>query len=309
LLISESSPLPGRSLIQYGFALTEKLLRFITIQQDGHPRPAVQQDSEIVGLRDAGFDSMLSLIAGGADALDRVSRWIANAPAGSRWAPGRVRLLAPIPRPPKVICIGLNYREHAAESKKAVAEVPTVFSKFSTAVIGPGEAIVLPRNSVKPDYEAELAVVIGKGGRHIPEDRWREHVFGYTMVNDVSARDFQMATSQWIMGKTFDTFAPLGPAIVTADEIADPQNLAISLVLSGEVMQDANTREMIFPVARLIAFLSSVFTLEPGDVIATGTPPGVGFARNPPRWLRPGDVVTVRVEGLGELTNPVVAEA
>jgi|SRR5271157_963800 len=284
-------------------------MRFITIQHDGHPRPAVQLDGEIVGLRDAGFDSMLSLIAGGEPALAGVSQWIAHAPANCRWEPVRVKLLAPIPRPPKVICIGLNYREHAAESRKAVADVPTVFSKFSTAVIGPGEAIVLPRNSAKPDYEAELAVVVGKAGRHVPEDRWREHVFGYTMINDVSARDFQTATSQWIMGKTFDTFAPLGPAIVTADEIPDPQNLAISLLLSGEVMQNSNTREMIFPVPRLIAFLSSVFTLEPGDVIATGTPPGVGFARHPPRWLRPGDVVTVRVEGLGELTNPVIAEA
>ena len=284
-------------------------MRFVTIRQDGQRLPAVRLDGEIVGLREAGFDSMLSLVAGGAAALERVTQWIARAPATCRWAPGQVGLLAPIPRPPKVICIGLNYREHAAESKKEVAAVPTVFCKFPTAVIGPGEPIVLPKNSAKPDYEAELAVVVGIGGRHIPEDRWREHVFGYTMLNDVSARDFQMATSQWIMGKTFDTFAPLGPAIVTADEIADPQNLAISLVLSGEVMQDANTREMIFPVRRLIAFLSSVFTLEPGDVIATGTPPGVGFARNPPRWLRPGDVVTVRVEGLGELTNPVVAEA
>ena len=284
-------------------------MRFVTVREDGHPQPAVQLEGEIVGIRGAGFDSVLSAIAAGAEALERVSRWIARAPASQRWQPGQVPLLAPIPRPPKLICIGLNYREHAAESKKAVAAVPTVFSKFSTAVIGPGQAIVLPRNSAKPDFEAELAVVIGAGGRHIPEDRWREHVFGYTMINDVSARDFQMATSQWIMGKTFDTFAPLGPAIVTADEIADPQNLAISLLLSGEVMQDSNTREMIFPVPRLIAFLSSVFTLEPGDVIATGTPPGVGFARHPPRWLRPGDVVTVRVEGLGELTNPVIAEA
>jgi 2-keto-4-pentenoate hydratase/2-oxohepta-3-ene-1,7-dioic acid hydratase in catechol pathway len=284
-------------------------LRFLTIQQDGPPEPAVRLEHEIVGIRGAGFDSVLSVIAGGADALEKVSWWIANASGSQRWQPDQVGLLAPIPRPPKVICIGLNYRDHAAESKMAIPDVPTVFSKFSTAVIGPGHPIVLPRNSAKPDYEAEFVVVVGKGGRHIPEERWREHVFGYTMVNDVSARDFQMATSQWIMGKTFDTFAPLGPAIVTADEIADPQNLAISLVLSGEVMQDANTREMIFPVARLIAFLSSVFTLEPGDVIATGTPPGVGFARNPPRWLRPGDVVTVRVEGLGELTNPVVAEA
>jgi 2-keto-4-pentenoate hydratase/2-oxohepta-3-ene-1,7-dioic acid hydratase in catechol pathway len=284
-------------------------LRFITIQHDGHSEPAVQLDGEIVGLRDAGFRSMLSLIAAGAAALDRVAQWTVSAPPSSRFKPGQVKLLAPIPRPPKVICIGLNYREHAAESKKEVAAVPTVFCKFSTAVIGPGEPIVLPKNSAKPDYEAELAVVIGKGGRHIPEDRSGEHVFGYTLINDVSARDVQMETSQWIMGKSFDTFAPLGPAIVTADEIADPQNLAISLVLSGETMQSANTREMIFPVARLISFLSSICTLEPGDVIATGTPPGVGFARKPPRWLRPGDVVTVRIEGLGELTNPIIAEA
>jgi 2-keto-4-pentenoate hydratase/2-oxohepta-3-ene-1,7-dioic acid hydratase in catechol pathway len=167
---------------------------------------------------------------------------------------------------------------------------------------------VLPKNSTKPDYEAEFAVVIGKGGRHIPEERWREHVFGYTMVNDVSARDFQMATTQWMIGKTFDTFAPIGPAIVTADEIEDPHNLDISLTLSGEVMQSSNTRHLIFGVPKLIAFLSSVFTLEPGDIISTGTPGGVGFARKPPRWLKPGDEVVVRVEGLGELVNPVVAE-
>jgi 2-keto-4-pentenoate hydratase/2-oxohepta-3-ene-1,7-dioic acid hydratase in catechol pathway len=284
-------------------------LRFVTIQRGVHAEPAVQLDDEMVGLRGAGFESLLQVIGGGAEAMDQVSRWILHAPGGDRWEPGQMKLLAPIHRPPKVICIGLNYRDHAAEGKMAVPEVPTVFSKFSTAVIGPGHPIVLPKNSTKPDYEAEFVVVIGKGGRHLPEDRWREHVFGYTMMNDVSARDFQMATSQWMMGKTFDTFAPLGPAIVTADEIEDPQNLAISLVLSGEVLQDSNTREMIFPVSRLIAFLSSVFTLEPGDVIATGTPAGVGFARKPPRWLKPGDEVTVRVEGLGELTNPVVAEA
>jgi 2-keto-4-pentenoate hydratase/2-oxohepta-3-ene-1,7-dioic acid hydratase in catechol pathway len=284
-------------------------LRFITIQRDGRPEVAAKLDDEVVGLRGAGLESMVSLIAGGAEAMDRVSRWIVHAPGSERWEPGKVQLLAPIPHPPKVICIGLNYRDHAAEGKMAIPEVPTVFSKFHTAVVGPGHPIVLPKNSAKPDYEAEFVFVIGKGGRHIPEETWREHVFGYTMMNDVSARDFQMATSQWTMGKTFDTFAPLGPDIVTADEIADPQNLAISLVLSGEVMQDSNTREMIFPLPRLVAFLSSVFTLEPGDVIATGTPAGVGFARKPPRWLKPGDQVTVRVEGLGELTNPVVAEA
>jgi len=167
---------------------------------------------------------------------------------------------------------------------------------------------VLPKNSAKPDYEAEFAVVIGKRGRHIPEEQWRDYVFGYSILNDVSARDFQMATTQWTMGKNFDTFAPFGPAIVTADEVADPHNLAISLTLNGEVLQDSNTGKMIFRTPRLIAFLSSVFTLEPGDIISTGTPAGVGFARKPPRWLKPGDEVTVRVEGLGELTNPVVAE-
>jgi len=152
-------------------------------------------------------------------------------------------------------------------------------------------------------------VVIGKRGRHIPEEKWREYVFGYSILNDVSARDFQMATTQWTMGKNFDTFAPFGPGIVTADEVADPHNLAISLTLNGEVVQNSNTGNMIFKTPQLIAFLSSVFTLEPGDIISTGTPAGVGFARKPPRWLRPGDEVTVRVEGLGELTNPVIAES
>ena len=179
----------------------------------------------------------------------------------------------------------------------------------NTAVTGHMHPIVLPKNSVKPAYEAELAVVIGKGGRHIPEDRWRDQVFGYTMVNDVSARDYQMATSQWMIGKTFDTFAPMGPAIVTADEIEDPHNLNISLTLNGQVMQNSNTRNLIFNVPKLIAYLSSVFTLEPGDIISTGTPAGVGFARKPPVWLKPGDEVVVEVEGLGRLVNPVVAEA
>jgi 2-keto-4-pentenoate hydratase/2-oxohepta-3-ene-1,7-dioic acid hydratase in catechol pathway len=219
-----------------------------------------------------------------------------------------VRLRAPIARPPKIICIGLNYRDHAAETKMAIPEVPTVFCKFGTAITGAGDPIVLPKNSAKPDYEAEFVVVIGKRGRHIRAEDWREHVFGYTMMNDVSTRDFQMATSQWTMGKTFDTFAPLGPEVVTADEIADPHNLDISLTLNGEVMQNSNTGQLIFQVPRLIEFLSSVFTLEPGDIISTGTPAGVGFARKPPVWLRAGDEVTVRVAGLGELTNPVVAE-
>lgn len=283
-------------------------MRFVTLQREGYSEPGVMFDGRFLGIRGAGFDDMLALIAGGADAMDRVRRWLKSPPPGERLDLAKTRLLAPIPRPPKIICIGLNYRDHAEEAKMPIPEVPTVFAKFATAVTGHRHPIVLPKNSAKPDYEAEFAVVIGKGGRHISEDRWREHVFGYTMVNDVSARDFQMATSQWMIGKTFDTFAPMGPAIVTADEIADPHRLGISLTLSGEVMQNSNTGNLIFGVPKLIAYLSSVFTLEPGDIISTGTPAGVGFARKPPRWLMPGDEVAVRVEGLGELVNPVVAE-
>ncbi len=283
-------------------------MRFVTLERPGYTEPGVQFDDRVIGLRGAGFEDLLSVIAGGADAMDRVMRWVEYPPGGESVPRGQEKLRAPILKPPKIVCIGLNYRDHAEEARLAVPGVPTVFSKFPSALTGHGHPIVLPGNSAEPDYEAELVVVIGRGGRHIPEARWREHVFGYTMMNDVSARDFQRATSQWMMGKTFDTFAPMGPAVVTADEIEDPHNLAISLTLSGEVMQDSNTSNMIFKIPRLIAFLSSVFTLEPGDVISTGTPAGVGFARKPPRWLKPGDEVAVRVEGLGELVNPVVAE-
>ena len=284
-------------------------MQFLTLQREGWDEPGVLHDGRATGLKAAGFDDLLSVISGGADALDRVSRWLYSQPRSEPLDLAATRLRAPIPSPGKIICIGLNYRDHAAESKMALPEVPTVFAKFGNTVTGHLHPIVLPKNSVKPDYEAEFAVVIGQGGRHIPEAAWRDHVFGYTIVNDVSARDFQMATSQWTMGKTFDTFAPMGPVIVTADEIEDPHNLAISLTLNGEVMQSSNTSNLIFGVPQLIAFLSSVMTLAPGDIISTGTPAGVGFARKPPRWLLPGDVAAVEVEGIGRLVNPVVAEA
>ena len=283
-------------------------MRFVTFQRDSYAEAGVWWDDEIIGIRGAGFTDLLHVIGGGADALDRVRRWIYHPPNSERFDPATTTFLAPIPRPPKIICIGLNYRDHAAEAKAQIPEVPTVFAKFHTAVTGHGHPIVLPKNSTKPDYEAEFAVVIGHGGRHIPEDRWRDHVFGYTIMNDVSARDFQNATSQWMMGKTFDTFAPIGPAIVSADEIEDPHSLDISMTIGGEVLQSSNTRNLIFGVPQLVAHLSSVFTLEPGDLIATGTPAGVGFARRPPRWLRPGDECRVRIEKIGELVNPVVAE-
>ncbi len=283
-------------------------MRYVTFHQDGRAEPGVYFEEQVVPLRGAGFASLLEVIEGGADALDRVRRWISGAASSHARDPAGITFAAPIPRPPKLICIGLNYRDHAAEAKLALPEVPTMFAKFPTSVIGHGHPIVLPRNSVKPDYEAEFAVVIGRRGRHIAADDWHDYVFGYTILNDVSARDFQMATSQWMIGKTFDTFAPIGPAIVTADEIADPHSLRISLTINGETLQDSNTGNLIFRVPQLIAYLSSVFTLEPGDIIATGTPAGVGFARKPPRWLKPGDQVKIQIEGIGELFNPVVAE-
>ena len=283
-------------------------MRFVTFEHQAETSPGVMIGGQAVAIRGAGFASVAEVIAGGAEALDRVARWLQRPPASALPDMLDVRLLAPIPRPGKIICIGLNYRDHAEEGKMTIPDVPTVFAKFSNSIVGPGAPIVLPKNSAKPDYEAEFVVVIGRRGRHIPEERWRDYVFGYSMLNDVSARDFQMATSQWTMGKTFDTFAPFGPEVVTADEVADPHNLGISLTLNGEVLQNSNTRNMIFKTPQLIAFLSSVMTLEPGDIVSTGTPAGVGFARKPPRWLKPGDQTTVRVEGLGELTNPVVAE-
>jgi len=281
-------------------------MRFVTFQQDGFAQPGVVVGENVAGLKDAGFPTLLAVIEGGLEARKQVESWIEDKPATVPLA--KTRLLAPLPRPRKVICVGLNYRDHAIETKMEIPKVPTIFSKYSTAVIGPGDPIVLPKLSCKPDYEAEFAFVIGTGGRHIPAERWQEHIFGYTNFHDVSARDYQMATTQWMMGKTFDTFAPMGPAIVTADEIPDPHALDIQMIINGEVLQSSNTSHLIFRIPTLIEYLSGVFTLEAGDVVATGTPSGVGFSRHPPRWLRPGDDVVVRISGLGELRNPVVAE-
>lgn len=216
---------------------------------------------------------------------------------------------SPVPRPGKIICIGLNYRDHAAESKMQIPEKPVVFSKFPTAVIAPGEPVVLPSTSKQVDYEAELAVVIGRRAKHVKADRAYDYVLGYTAFNDVSARDFQFADGQWQRGKSCDTFAPMGQSIVTADAVPDPHKLPIKLVLNGQTMQDSNTDQLIFGVPALIEFLSESMTLEPGDVIATGTPPGVGFARNPPVFLKPGDYMEVLIEGVDGVGNPVVSES
>ena len=283
-------------------------MKFVTFHgADRRAHAGVLSGDLVIDLAPAGFADMLAVLSSGTTGLTRIEQYVGQTSASVPLA--SVRLMAPVPRPPKLICIGLNYRDHAAEARMEVPKVPTIFAKFSNVVIGPGDPIVLPKNSTKPDYEAEFMFVIGTGGRHIAPENWRDHVFGYTIFNDVSARDFQSSTSQWMIGKTFDTFAPMGPAIVTTDEIADPHALDISISIAGETLQHSNTRELIFKIPDLVAYLSSVVTLEPGDVVATGTPAGVGFARKPPRYLKPGDEVTVRIEGLGELRNPVIAEA
>jgi 2-keto-4-pentenoate hydratase/2-oxohepta-3-ene-1,7-dioic acid hydratase in catechol pathway len=187
-------------------------------------------------------------------------------------------------------------------------DVPTVFLVLSSAVVGPGAKVVLPPNSAAVDYEAELAVVIGKAGHRIAASEWEEHVFGYTIMNDVSARDVQRATSQWSLAKSFPTFAPMGPWVVTKDEIADPHRLGISLTIGGERLQDANTSQMIYKIPALIEYLSGIVPLVVGDVISTGTPAGVGMGRTPQRWLKAGEEMILAIEGIGELRNPVVAE-
>ncbi len=284
-------------------------MRLVTYMSPGEVALAgVVVEDRVFSLQPAGYGDLLSVIAGGAAARASIASYLKAVPPAAGKSLDRVVLLAPIPKPPKLICVGLNYRDHAAEAKMEIPSVPTIFSKFNTAITGPGAPIILPKNTTKPDYEAEFAVVIGTGGRHIPASEWREHVYGYMCLNDVSARDFQMATSQWLMGKTFDTFAPCGPWLTTADEIEDPHNLDISLTINGEVLQNSNTKHLIFGIPALIEFLSSAFTLEPGDIITTGTPAGVGFSKQPPRWLKPGDDVVVKIQGLGELRNPVVAE-
>jgi 2-keto-4-pentenoate hydratase/2-oxohepta-3-ene-1,7-dioic acid hydratase in catechol pathway len=218
--------------------------------------------------------------------------------------------LPPIPHPGKVLCIGLNYRDHAIETGAAIPTEPIVFSKFSQAVVGPEVPIMVPAVSQEVDYEAELVVVIGKTGKRIPQAKAWEHVAGYTAGNDVSARDWQKGRpgGQWLLGKTPDSFAPCGPYLVTHDEVGDPHQLRVSLRLNGETMQNSTTKELIFGIDALIAHVSQLVTLHPGDLIFTGTPPGVGAARKPPVFLKPGDVVEVDIEYVGVLRNPVIAE-
>ena len=224
------------------------------------------------------------------------------------WQPAPATFLPPVADPSRIICIGLNYRDHAAETGAAIPSEPVVFGKFAATLAGHGHPIRLPAISQKVDYEAELVAVIGRPARDVDADEALRHVFGYTAGHDVSARDWQKGRpgGQWLLGKTFDTFAPVGPAIVTADEFGDPDDAAVRMVIGGETMQAGNTADMIFSVAEVIAFLSRFFTLQPGDLVFTGTPAGVGAARTPPRYLADGDECRVEIDGLPALVNPVV---
>ncbi|MFT7676287.1 MAG: 2-keto-4-pentenoate hydratase/2-oxohepta-3-ene-1,7-dioic acid hydratase in catechol pathway [Planctomycetota bacterium] len=230
----------------------------------------------------------------------------AMAEAGAILAADEVCTLAPVPRPGKFFCIGLNYRDHAEESGMDIPTRPLIFSKFSSCVVGPGAQVELPPGAKEVDYEAEFGVVIGRRTRKVSKEQALDSVLGYTNINDVSARDFQFADGQWQRGKACDTFAPMGPYILTADLVPNPEQLRIQFRLNGKTLQDSTTAQLIFNVAEIVADLSQFFTLEPGDVIATGTPPGVGFARKPPIYIKDGDTMEVEVEGLGVLANPVV---
>jgi 2-keto-4-pentenoate hydratase/2-oxohepta-3-ene-1,7-dioic acid hydratase in catechol pathway len=253
--------------------------------------------------------NMRQLLEGGADLLAAVEQ-LAQRSGAVKYPAAEVKFHAPIVDPRKIVCVGLNYRDHAEETGAAIPKEPILFSKYATALLGHGQTIVLPKVSQEVDFEAELVIVVGKRGRHIPAASAMEFVAGYSVGHDVSARDWQLKKDgkQWMVGKTFDTFAPMGPVLVTKEEVPDPQNLPIRLKLNGHVMQNSSTKQMIFGVPELLAYLSQVFTLEPGDLIFTGTPPGVGIARKPPLFMKDGDVAEVEIEGLGVLRNPVVQE-
>ncbi|MEX2119779.1 MAG: fumarylacetoacetate hydrolase family protein [Pirellulales bacterium] len=284
-------------------------MRLVSYQAESGPRVAGWREGRYVDLHQADQGlacSMKELLVQADREPQRLERALARAPL----LPEGLRLLPPVADPEKIICVGLNYADHARESGAAAPEEPVLFSKFPSALAAHEQPIVLPALSAEVDFEAELVVVIGRAGRRIPRQDAYQHVAGYCCGHDVSARDWQLRKpgKQWLLGKTFDTFAPCGPALVTRDEVPRPGNLRIQFRLNGQTLQDSNTDQLIFPIDELVAYVSRVCTLKPGDLIFTGTPSGVGFARKPPIFLRAGDRAEVEIDEVGLLANPVVAE-
>ena len=282
-------------------------MKLVTFAADGSERVGVVAGDGVVDLSGGPFPStMIGLIAGWQKIEADLRRFVAS--AKPRYALSQVRLRAPVPHPPKILAIGLNYADHIAETGREKPARQVWFAKMSNAVNGPFDAIEKPKASDQVDYEAELVFVIGKRCRHVPKEKAHEVAFGYCAGNDVSVRDWQWASPQWILGKSFDTHAPFGPWIVTADEIGDPHALGIRCLVNGAVRQNSNTRELVFNVFDQIAHLSEAMTLEPGDVIFTGTPGGVGAAMKPPGFLKANDIVRVEIDKIGAIEARVRLE-
>ncbi|MCL7749368.1 fumarylacetoacetate hydrolase family protein [Halalkalibacter alkaliphilus] len=297
-------------------------MRFVTYEADGNKLFGVKLEDTVFDLYELSKEfhngvapdflkDMKSFIQAGTDAFHYVTELVTkleedgNMNARFLRKIEDIKLLPPIENPGKVVCVGNNYMDHCREQNVDPPKQPLIFSKWPTCIIATGEEIELPEESKQVDFEAELAVVIGKGGKHISEEEAEDYIFGYTIMNDVSARDVQFGDGQWVRGKSFDTFAPLGPVLVSKDEIANPQELHIKLDVNGQVLQDSNTKHMIFSIPYIISYLSKGFTFEPGDIIATGTPHGVGVFRNPQVFLKGGDVCTIEIDQIGTLQNKV----
>ncbi|HJO24024.1 MAG: fumarylacetoacetate hydrolase family protein [Myxococcota bacterium] len=284
-------------------------MKLATFTTSGAVRIGVVVGEEVVDLEAhaPGLPTeMIAFLEAGSDALQAAQRAVTT--AGSRIPLDEVKLEAPLLRPPKILAIGLNYADHVKETGREPPEVPVVFNKQSTAATGPYDPIHLPRASHVLDYEGELGCVIGRHCRHVPRERAHEVIAGYLIVNDVSVRDWQLRTPTMTMGKSWDTHCPMGPWITTADEVEEPHGLGLRTWVDGELRQDSNTKELIFDCFELVEHLSTAFTLEPGDVISTGTPGGVGIAMKPPKFLVAGDVVRIEIASLGQIENPVIAE-
>jgi 2,4-didehydro-3-deoxy-L-rhamnonate hydrolase len=281
-----------------------KLIRF---GEQGRERPGVQlADGSRLDVSGAGWDYDEKFFGG--DGLRQLSGWLAENEKRAPRVSGSTRLGSAVCRPSKIVCIGLNFRDHAAESGQAVPQEPVIFFKATTSLNGPNDPVTIPRGAGKVDWEVELAVVIGKRASYVAKERALEHVAGYALHNDYSERSFQLERGgQWVKGKSADTFAPLGPFVATGDELSGTNNLGMWLKVNGEMRQKGSTANMIFDVATLVSYVSEFMTLLPGDVISTGTPAGVGLGMKPPQYLRPGDVVELGVDGLGESRQEIVA--